>query len=106
VDDLIELLTVTDRFELGYGLAVAPDFPAPHGWKARSETVTIVLPDGKRRDAKAILSVAHISIADPAVSADRRWRLVVSFPTLRKEDVPEGTKVMGSRSLVASMLPR
>ena len=100
---MLELLTVTARFELGYGLAVAPDFPVPQGWEARDETVTVVLPGGKRREAKAILSVAHINIADHAASVDRRWRLLVSFPTLRKGDLPLGSMVMGSRSLVAAV---
>jgi hypothetical protein len=35
--------------------------PVLNKCKARSETVTIVLPDGKRRKANATLSVAHVN---------------------------------------------
>ena len=51
MDDLVELLTVTERFQLDNGLVVVPDFSPPNGWKNRSETVTIVLPDRKHRTA-------------------------------------------------------
>jgi hypothetical protein len=103
MDDLVELLTLTDHFQLSSGLVVVPDFSVPKGWKPRSETVTIVRPNGESREAKARLAVEHFLIRDPAVSVDRRWRLVVSFPTMTKEEVPIGSKVMVPQSLRASI---
>jgi hypothetical protein len=44
--DLVELLTVADRFQLSSGLVLVPDFLVPKGWKPRSETVVIVKPNG------------------------------------------------------------
>src|SRR5262245_29789015 len=102
MDDLVELLTVAERFQLNNGLVVVPDFSPPDGWKNRSEAVTIVLPDGKQRAAMASLTIAHFLISDPTVTPDRRWRLVVSFPALSKEDMPIGSKVMVPRALRAA----
>jgi hypothetical protein len=99
MDDLVELLTVTDRFELSSGLVVVPDFSLPDGWKVRSETVTLLMSDGTHCEATAQLVITHFNIRDPAVPQDRRWRLVVSFPALKKGDLPIGTKVMVPRSL-------
>jgi hypothetical protein len=101
--DLVELLTVADRFQLSSGLVLMPDFSVPKGWRPRSETVLIVKPNGESREARAWLAVAHFYIRDPAVSADRRWRLVVCLPTMTKEEVPIGSKVMVPQSLRASM---
>jgi hypothetical protein len=94
MDDLVELLIVAERFRLNNGLVVVPDFPPSDGWKNRSETVTIVLPDGKNRTAMASLAIAHLLISDPTAPPDRRWRPVVSLHALTKEDVPVGSKVM------------
>jgi hypothetical protein len=99
--DLVELLTVVERFQLNKRLVVVPDFSVPDGWKNRSETVTIVLPDGRHRAATASFTVAHFQIPDPATSSDERWRQVVSFPT--KEDVPIGSKVMVPQPLKAAI---
>jgi hypothetical protein len=106
MDDLVELLTVADHFQLANrSVVVVPDFSLPNGWKARSETVTIVLPVGKCREAKASLKVGHVNIPPAIGDEDRRWRLVVSFPTLTKEDVPIGSKVMVAVSLRAAIQP-
>jgi hypothetical protein len=102
--DLVELLTVSDHFQLQrIGLVVVPDFSAPPGWKPRSETVMIVTPDGQSQEATARIEVWHAEIRDPAVPADRRWRLVVSFPEMTKERVPIGSRIMASQALRAAM---
>jgi hypothetical protein len=101
--DLVELLTVADRFQLSSGLVLVSDFSVPKGWKPRSETVVIVKPNGESREATACLAVTHFLIRDPAASTDRQWRLVVSLPMMTKEEVPIGSKVMVSQSLRASM---
>lgn len=105
MDDLVELLTVAERFQLNSGLVVVPDFSPPDGWKNRFETVTVALPDGKHRAVIASLAIAHFRISDPAAPLDRRWRLVVSFPELTKEDVPIGSKVMVPLCLWAAIRP-
>jgi|SRR6476661_3585614 hypothetical protein len=101
--DLVELLTVADRFQLSSSLVLVPDFSVPKGWKPRSETVVIVKPNGESREATACLAVTHFNIRDPAVSAERRWRLVMSLPTMTKDEVPIGSKIMAPQSLRASM---
>jgi hypothetical protein len=106
MDDLVELLTVAERFQLSNGLVVVPDCSVPGGWRNRSETVTIVLPDGRHRSATASLLVAHFHIPDPAASIDKRWRLVVSFPMMTMVDVPIGSKVTVPLSLRVAILLR
>ena len=103
--DLVELLTVTEHFLLqDRGVVVVPDFAVPAGgWKNCSQTVIIMTPDGRSLDATARLEVWHFNIRDPAVPMEKRWRLVVSFPTLTKQDVPIGCKVMIPRSLENTM---
>ena len=102
--DLVELLTVSDHFQLQrIGLVVAPDFSAPPGWKPRSETVTVLTPDGQSQEAMVRIEVWHAEIRDPSVPADRRWRLVVSFPEMTKERVPVGSRIMASQALRSAM---
>jgi hypothetical protein len=102
--DRVELLTVSDHFQLqGAGLVVLPDFSAPPGWKPRSESLVIVTPGGESQEATARLEVWHAEIRDPAVPADRRWRLVVSFPELTKERIPVGSRIMGPQALRSAM---
>lgn len=102
--DLVELLTVVDRFQFADRLLVLPDFSLPPGWTPRSETIVVATPQGQCREVAAHLWGAHLLIRDPTVSADRRWRLQVSFPTLTKEEVPIGSKIMVPRPLRAAIL--
>jgi hypothetical protein len=102
--DLVELLTVAVRFQFADRLLVLPDFSLPNGWKPRSEAVVVVTPDGQRHEVEASLLVMHLNIRDPAASVDKRWRLQVYFPTLAKEEVPIGSKVMVPPSLRAAIL--
>lgn len=103
--DLVELLTVADHFEIqGRGVVVVPDFAPPDGrWKNFSQTLVIITPDGRNHEATAHLQLSHFLIRDPAVSVEKRWRVVVSFPTLTKEEVPIGSKVMVPQSLKNAM---
>jgi hypothetical protein len=99
--DEVELLTVVDHFQLqSRGLVVVPDFDVPaRGWKDCAQPAIIVTPDGRSHEAMAHLSAWHFHISDSAVTAAKRWRLVVYFPTQTKEEVPIGSKIMVSRSL-------
>jgi hypothetical protein len=104
--DLVELLTVEDRFQLqGRGVVVTPKLlPPADGWKACSHTVAIVAPDGQTREAAASFEVWHVNIPDPKVAAQNRWALVVCFPALTKEQVPIGSRIMVLRSLRDSIV--
>lgn len=103
---LVELLTVADHFQLQHhDVVVLPDFmPPAGGWKTCSQTVSVVTPDGQRREATARLAVWHFNIRDPEASMEKRWRLVVSFPGMSKEDLPIGSKIMVPQLLKAAML--
>ena len=95
----VELLSVEERFQLSrIGLVVVPDFSVPSGrWKNFSETVVVVRPDGHEFEATAQFNMSHFNIPDLNVSVDRRWRVVVSLPDGKKEDVPIGSKILVSR---------
>jgi hypothetical protein len=97
----IELLTVEGRFQIGSMVVVVPDFAAPDGWQNRTELVEIVKPDGERYETTALFNVAHINTSDPPsapldVWLDARWRVMVSFPDCKKEEIPIGSKLFVS----------
>ena len=95
-----ELLTVTDRFLLDrLGLVLTPDFPVPRGWHDRSETVTLVRPASESLECHASFFSLHLNIRDPRIPSSQRWRVVVTLPALKQEDVPVGTRVLCSRPL-------
>jgi hypothetical protein len=99
-----ELLTVEAAFQIeSVGVVVVPDFSVPRGWKDRSETVLVAKPDGQHYETTAQFNAAHFNVAiDPADergSIDRRWRVVVSLPNRRKEELPSGSKIMVSCEL-------
>jgi hypothetical protein len=102
--DLVELLTVAERFHLKqFGLVVTPDFDAPPAWKARSETVVIETPGGQRSEVMACMQLWHFNIRDPAVPTGKRWRLVIFFPAMTNETMPVGTKVLVPPALRAAI---
>lgn len=104
----VELLTVEDCFEIGdLGVVLRPDFSVPNGrWSARTDTVTVVRPDGQRFETTAEFNLTHSNISDPSVSIDRRWRVVVSLPGHRKGQLPVGTKVFVSRETNDALFPK
>jgi hypothetical protein len=104
----VELLTVEDCFEIfGLGVVLRPDFSVPNGrWKARSDTVTVIRPDGQQFDATAEFNLSHFNIPDPRVSIDRRWRVVLSLPGRTKDQVPAGTKILISQELRDELFPK
>jgi hypothetical protein len=99
--DLVELLTVTDRFELqGRGLVVTPHLDPPvDGWKASTRPVVIVAPDGQSSTTEAQLELWHFNIPDHELAAQSGFALVILFPTLIKADVPIGSRILVPRSL-------
>jgi len=92
----VELLSVADTFQLsGIGLTLMPDSPVPPtGWKSVSVPVVVITPEGNRLEPVAQFNTMHFNIRDPSASAERRWRVVVTFPTLRRNEVPVGSKVL------------
>ncbi len=95
----VELLTVEECFQLSHvGLVVVPDFSVPCGrWKNFSETVVVIRPDGREFEANAQFNMSHFNIPDPDVSVDKRWRVLVSLPDGKKNEVPIGSKILVSR---------
>jgi hypothetical protein len=103
----VELLTVEDCFEIAsLGVVLRPDLPVPNGrWKARSDTVTVVRPDGELFETTAEFKLMHFHISDPTVSIDRRWRVVLSLPRRTRGEVPLGTKVLVSQEMRDALYP-
>jgi hypothetical protein len=87
-------------------LIVHPDLSVPPtGWKERSETVTVVTPDGREFEATAQISLSHFNIRDPAASIDRRWRVTISFKDITSDNVPDGSQILVSRETREALLP-
>jgi len=75
---LVELLTVEASFRItGRGVVVKPNFSVPNGWRNRTETIVVLNPNGGQYEASAQFNLEHFNIADPSVSIDQRWRVVV-----------------------------
>jgi hypothetical protein len=98
-----ELLTVQDCFLIeGRGVVVIPDFPVPHGWNDRTDTVVVVTPDGQQHQASIRFSMSHFRMLDPKAS---RWRVVALLLNGKKEDLPQGSKILVSQVVRDAILP-
>jgi hypothetical protein len=102
----VELLTVHERFQLSaWGLTVVPDFSVPTGrWRNLEELVLVVTPEGQEFEALAQFNMVHFNIRDPEASLDRRWCIVVTLPSVQKEQVPIGSKVFVSLEVQNAVL--
>ena len=99
----VELLTVQDCFLIeGRGVVVIPDFPVPHGWKDRTDTVVVVKPDGQQHQASIRFSMSHFRMLDPKASG---WRVVALLLNGKKEDLPQGSKILVSQEVRDAILP-
>src|SRR5262245_1822355 len=100
-----ELLTVEQVFQIQHtGLVVVPDFSIPKGgWKNASHIVRVIKPNGEHFEVNAHLGVWHFNIRDPSVSPDRVDRVIISFPDLKEDDVPVGSKILTDPTLVAAL---
>jgi hypothetical protein len=105
---VVELLTVEDCFEIGdLGVVLCPDLSVPNGrWKARTDKVTVVRPDGQQFETTAEFNLSHLNISDPSVSIDRRWRVILSLPGRTKGELPVGTKVLVSQEMRDALFPK
>ncbi|WP_299486487.1 hypothetical protein [Acaryochloris sp. IP29b_bin.137] len=96
----LELLTVEDVFQItGRGVVVVPDFSVPDQWVEHEEVVTIHTTSGDQREATAYFERIHLQLSDPNAPVDRRWRIVVTFRDLSKEQVPLGSRIFASRDI-------
>jgi len=98
-----ELLTVEQVFQLqGIGLMVVPDFSVPKpGWKNGAHRVRVVKPNGEQLEADANFHVWHFNIRDSSAPLDQRWR--VAFPSLTKDDLPAGSRILGDTTIAATL---
>jgi hypothetical protein len=97
---------VNRTFCLGDYLIVEPDLSVPEGgWKARTETVAILRPDGREFEAPAEISMSHINTRDLKVPIDQIWRVQILFRGMTKDDVPEGSKILVSRQTRDALNP-
>lgn len=102
------LMTVDDRFQIEHlGLVLTPDFPVPEGkWSDQTHAVVVEVPDGQRFRTQARFGLTHFTHRDPEVSIDRRWRVTVTMPGIRKEQVPIGSKVFAEATVVSRLHPK
>jgi hypothetical protein len=101
-----DLLTVEQVFRLqDIGLTVLPDFPVPKGgWKNGTHRVRVIKPNGEQLEADANFHVWHFNIRDPSTPLGKRWRVVISFPSLTKDDLPAGSRILGNPTMAATLL--
>ena len=104
----VELLTVTDRFQIdGAGIVLLPDFSVPSGrWAARTESVRLVTPDGQSCETLATFDLSHFRISDPTVSIDRRWRVTIMLADMSSTEVPIGSKLFVSQEIRDALEPK
>ena len=95
-----ELLTVEQSLDNhDIGVLISPDFAVPNTppWKDCSIATRLETPDGVSRQSTATLKLMHLNI--PSISAlDKRWRIALTFPDLKTDDVPIGTRVYVSET--------
>ena len=106
--DQAELLVVSDSFQItGQGLVVIPDFASTTSeWRGGTEEATILRPDGTTLPARLNLFTAHFNIPVPTVPLEKRWRIVPTFPDLRSDDVPVGSRILVSAAVVEAIRGR
>ncbi|WP_146180227.1 hypothetical protein [Opitutus sp. ER46] len=99
------LLTIQDTFDIaGRGLVLLPDFSVPFGgWQNRTDTVSIVAPNGSTVDADAALNLTHFVPIDKSMPPDRRWRVVMMLPNVERSAVPVGSEIFGSAELARAI---
>lgn len=113
----VPLITVERTFCLRFEsppeqrvLIVRPDLPVPsEGWRDRTETVTVLRPDGSDFETTAQISLLHINFMTNArhlAKHDQRRSVTVSFCGLTSDVVPYGSKILISREIRDALLPQ
>lgn len=110
--DKVELLTVEHAWlAVPEVLLISPSFPVPwddngHGWQDRTETVAVVTPDGGQLEATAQINMTHLSIRDPEVPWQARWRVRLWLTDRTEEEVPVGSRILVSPDVREALLHR
>lgn len=80
----------------------------PAGWEERTETATVLRPDGGEFEAIAQISVSHRNLKTEHrdLSIDQRWRVTISFPGLTSKEVPNGSKILVSHEIRDALLSK
>ncbi|MEM9567826.1 MAG: hypothetical protein AAF974_05915 [Cyanobacteria bacterium P01_E01_bin.34] len=101
VMNLVELLTVEDRFQLSHlGLTVVPHLPRPKKpWPSFEATGSLLKPDGSDETLLLRFTVSHFNTADPQIPVEQCWQVAVSLPELQKDDVPVGSHLLVSEDV-------
>jgi hypothetical protein len=90
-------------------LVIDPRLRVPSaGWRERTETVSVLRPDGRKFEAAAQISLSHLNIKMEArdLSMDQRWRVTILFQGLTSDDVPDGSKIFVSHETREALLPK
>src|SRR5579871_3365049 len=104
--DQVELLTVENSFEIsGRGIVLTPDFSVPERWRDRVDSVIVATPDGQEIVTEARFNLTHFSLSDPKAPVEKRWRVVVTLPNCRKEQVAVGSKLLVPGEVRRAILP-
>lgn len=112
----VPLITVERTFCLGSEsspgrrvLIVHPDLSVPsEGWKERTETVTVLRPDGSEIEAAAQISLSHMNFKMSErhlTTLDQRWRVTILFRGMTSDAVPDGSKILVSHETRDALLP-
>src|SRR5262245_47948789 len=101
-----ELLIVEEVFHLqSIGLTILPDFSVPKtGWKNGARRVRVLKPNGEEHETDANFHASHFKLLDPSAPLDKRWRVVISLPSLTKADLPVGSTIWCDRTTAAALL--
>lgn len=93
------LLEVQERFQLtnSVGLVIVPDFDLPSGWKNIKTIIRLETPNGMSKKCQGNFIMTHFNIADPNISIQKRWRVVLSLPKAKKTDINIGSKIFVNR---------
>jgi hypothetical protein len=63
-----------------------------------------VKPTGEELEADASFHATHFKLLDQSAAFDKRWRVVISFPSLTKDDLSVGSTILCDRTTAAALL--
>lgn len=90
-------------------LVVDPRLPVPpDGWKERTETVSVLPPEGPELEAPAKFSLSHLNIrtTEREFVKYEPWRVTILFEGLTSDDVPNGSRIFVSQEIKDALFPK
>jgi|SRR5215467_512318 len=101
-----DLLTVERVFQLqDIGLTVLPDFLVPKAGRKNGTHRVRVVNQMASNSKLTPTSMSGIStFAIHLQPPDERWRVVISFPSLTKDDLPTRSRILGDPTMAATLL--